>query len=105
MPLHIDDDDICPMTLQVNALGHFTERPRSEFTMLSYTLHALDIAILARESIDLRRPLRRAQRQEETNEGTKMLSLLNGKYESFVAGLPSEEPFPPRQKAGVPYEW
>lgn len=89
MPLHINDHDICPTTLQVNAWGHVTERPRSEFTMLSYTLHALEIATLARESVDLRGPLRQAQRQEKTNEGTKMLSLLNGKYESFVAGLPS----------------
>lgn len=89
MPLHINDDDLCPTTLQVDVHGHVTERPRFEFTMLSYTLHALEIAILARDSIDLRGPLRQAQRQEDTNEGTMMRDLLNTKYESFVAGLPS----------------
>lgn len=89
MPLHINDDDLCPTTLKVNVHGHITERPRSEFTMLSYTVHALEIAFFARESIDLRGPLRQAQRQEGTNEGAKMRNHLNKKYESFVAGLPS----------------
>lgn len=27
MPLHINDDDLCPTTLKVNAHGHVTERP------------------------------------------------------------------------------
>lgn len=89
MPLHINDDDLCLTTLKVNVHGHITERPRSEFTMLSYTVHALEIAVFARESVDLRGPLRQAQRQEETNEGEKMRNLLNKKYENFVAGLPS----------------
>ena len=89
MPLHINDDDLCPMMLKVNVHGHITERPRSEFTMLSYTVHALEIAVFARESIDLRGPLRPAQRQEETNEGAKMRDHLNKKYEKFIAGLPS----------------
>lgn len=89
MPLHINDDDICPMTLKANISGHITERPRSEFTMLSYTVHALEIAVLARESIDLRGPLSKAQRQEEINEGVKMRNYLNERYEKFVAGLPS----------------
>lgn len=89
VPLHINDDDLCPTTLKVNACGHITERPRSEFTMLSYTLHALEIASLARESIDLRGPLRQTQRQEPTNEGAKMRNHFNQKYEKFVARLPS----------------
>ena len=89
MPLHINDDDLYPTMLKVSVHGHITERPRSEFTMLSYTLHALEIAVFARESIDLRDPLRQAQRQEETNEGAKMRTHLNKKYENFVAGLPS----------------
>ena len=89
MPLHINDDDLCPTTLKVNVHGHITERPRSEFTMLSYTVHALEIADFARESIDLRGPLRQAQRQEKTNECAKMPNHLNKKYENFVAGLPS----------------
>jgi len=89
MPLHINDDDLYPTTLQVDDRSHVIERPRSEFTMLSYTLHALEIAIFARESIDLRGLLRQAQRQAETNGVMKMRKLLNKKYEGFVTGLPS----------------
>ncbi|KAL8835901.1 MAG: hypothetical protein Q9170_003128 [Blastenia crenularia] len=89
MPLHVNDEDIGSTPSRVNIHGHITERPRSEFTMLSYTIHALEIASFARESIDLRGPLRQAQRQEETNEGVKMRNHLNQKYENFVAGLPS----------------
>ena len=89
MPLHINDDDLCPTTLKVNVHGHITERPRSEFTMLSYTVHALEIAGFARESIDLRGPLRQAQGQEETNGGIEMRNHFNKKYENFIAGLPS----------------
>ena len=89
MPLHINDDDLCPTTLEVNVHSHITERPRSEFTMLSYTVHALEIAVFARESVDLRGPLRQAQGQEETNGGVKMRDHLNKKYEKFISGLPS----------------
>ena len=89
MPLHINDEDLCPTTLNVNVHGHITERPQSEFTMLSYTVHVLKLAVLARESIDLRGPLREAQRQEETNDGAKMRNHLNKKYENFVADLPT----------------
>ena len=89
MPLHTNDDDLCPTSLKVNFQGHIIERPRSEFTMLSYTVHALEIAVFARESIDLRGPLRQAQGQEATIEGAKMRNHLNKRYEDFVAGLPS----------------
>lgn len=89
MPLHINDDDLCPTTLRINANGHVTERPRSGFTMLSYTVHALQIAIFARESIDLRSPLCQAQGQEAANEGAKMRNHLNKRHEDFIAGLPS----------------
>lgn len=89
MPLHINDDDLCPMTLKVNVHGHITERPRSEFTVLSYTVHALGISGFARESIDLRGPPRQAQGQEDTSGGIKMRNHLNKKYEKFIAGLPS----------------
>ena len=88
MPLHINDEDLCPATLKGSVHGHIIERPRSEFTMLSYTVHALEIAIFAREFTDLRGPLRQAQRQEDTNEGARMRNHLNKKYEKFVAGLP-----------------
>lgn len=89
MPLHINDDDLCPTTLRINANGHVTERPRSEFTMLSYTVYALQITIFARESIDLRSHLCQAQGQEATNEGAKMRNHLNKRHEDFIAGLPS----------------
>ncbi|KAI4264512.1 MAG: hypothetical protein L6R42_000377 [Xanthoria sp. 1 TBL-2021] len=89
MPLHINDDDLCPATLKVDANGHITERPRSEFTRLSYTVHALEIAVFARKSVDFRGPIHRAQRGEETNEVVTMRNHLNKEYEIFVAGLPS----------------
>ena len=88
-PLHINDDDLCATTLSIDVHGHVSERPRSEFTMLSYTVHALEIATFARESIDLRGPLHLVQRQEGTNELVKMRTHLNKKYENFVTGLPS----------------
>ena len=81
MPLHINDDDLCSTTLRVNVHGHITERPRSEYTMLSYTIHTLEIALFARESSDLR--------GKETSEGARMRNHLTQKYENFVAGLPS----------------
>lgn len=89
MPLYINDDDLFPGVLNINSEGHITERPRTEFTMLSYTIHTLEVAILARESIDRRSPLYQAQRQGEANEDAKMRNHLNKKYETFVAGLPS----------------
>ncbi|KAJ6166493.1 hypothetical protein N7470_001940, partial [Penicillium chermesinum] len=50
VPLHINDDDMnIPWQIERPPV---TERPRPEFTMLSYTRYAIDIAILARESID-----------------------------------------------------
>ena len=45
MPLQINDNDLCPTTLRLNVHSHITERPRSEFTMLSYTIHALEVAV------------------------------------------------------------
>lgn len=89
LPLHINDDDICQTTMKVNDHGHIAERPRSEFTMLSYTIHAIEIAIFARESIDLRGPLRQVQREEEISDRAKVRNHINKQYESFVAGLPS----------------
>ena len=87
-PLHINDDDLCATTLSIDVHNYVPERPRSEFTMLSYTVHALDIATFARESIDLRGPLHLVKRQEEPNDFGKMRTL-NKRYENFVAGLPS----------------
>ena len=85
MPLHINDDDLEVAGSADKA--HITERPRSEFTMLSYTIHALEIAGLVRESIDLRNSMRNAPRQL-SSENSKSLKTLYKKYEKFVAGLP-----------------
>lgn len=88
-PLHINDSDLSPISLQVNGHGRITERPRSEFTMLSYTTYAIGIAGLARESVDMHGVSRHAQRQKDKVEGADMQSRLNQKYETFIAGLPS----------------
>lgn len=87
MPLHINDDDLCPQISKVNVPCRVIERPRSEFTMLSYTVHALEIAVFAREFIDLRGPLRQAQ-SYEIDEDEKARKHLNKRYEHFVTGLP-----------------
>lgn len=89
MPLHIQDEDLCQASLKVDVRGQITERPRAEFTRLSYTVHALELAILVREYIDLRGSLYQAHKQEDSVEGTTMRDHLNTKYESFIAGLPS----------------
>ncbi|KAL9107961.1 MAG: hypothetical protein Q9227_007176 [Pyrenula ochraceoflavens] len=89
MPLHINDNDLCPETTNVGTDGHILARPLSEFTTLSYTVHALQIAILARESVDLRSRQISAESTEETNEYSKIRSHLNRKYEDFITGLPS----------------
>ena len=89
MPLHINDDDLCPTTLNINVHGQITERPRSEYTMLSYTVHVLEIALFARECSDLRGLSSQAQGDEDASEGATMRNHLTKKYETFVAGLPS----------------
>ena len=85
IPLHINDDDL--EVADSADKSHIIERPRSEFTMLSYTIHALEIAGLVRESIDLRNSMRNAPRQL-SSENSKSLKTLYKKYEKFVAGLP-----------------
>ncbi|KAJ5211870.1 uncharacterized protein N7498_003516 [Penicillium cinerascens] len=73
MPLHINDDDLC------RTHGKICERPRSEFTMLSYTVHALELASIVRESINLRDASAGAAHRRQR---------LNQQYEEYVAGLP-----------------
>ena len=89
MPLHIQDEDLCQTPLKIDIRGQITERPRAEFTRLSYAVHALQLAILAREYTDLRGSLHQLHKKEGFNEATTMRDHLNTKYESFVAGLPS----------------
>lgn len=74
MPLHLNDDDMH------RAHGKIPERPRSEFTMLSYTIHALEISSIVRELIDL---------GDAPNEAAQRRQHLNQKYEKYVASLPS----------------
>ena len=88
-PLHIQDEDLCQTSSKVDVPGQIIERPRTEFTRLSYTVYALELAILARESMDLRGPLHQINRKEASVEEAKIQALLNTKYERFVAGLPS----------------
>ena len=87
-PLHINDDDLCSRVHKANAHDRISERPRSEFTMLSYTAYALEIIVLVRESIDLHDPLRQDQRQAERHEGREMQNYLKEKYEHLIAALP-----------------
>ncbi|KAL4810807.1 hypothetical protein BDV18DRAFT_155420 [Aspergillus unguis] len=74
MPLHINDDDL------LRTHGKIVERPRSEFTMLSYTVHALELASIVRESINL---------DDATTDAAQRRQRLNQQYEEYVAGLPS----------------
>ncbi|KAJ6190686.1 hypothetical protein N7519_000707 [Penicillium mononematosum] len=74
MPLHLNDDDL------LRTHGKIPERPRSEFTMLSYTVHALELSIIVQELIDL---------GDAANEVAQRRQHLNQKYEKYVASLPS----------------
>ncbi|GFF49067.1 uncharacterized transcriptional regulatory protein C757.04 [Aspergillus udagawae] len=87
MPLHINDDDLCLSTWRLSVNGEVTERPRSEFTMLSYTVHAIELTTIVRESIHLQGSL--TQGPDAATETAKLRRHLNNKYEKYVAGLPS----------------
>ncbi|KAJ5491656.1 hypothetical protein N7539_003223 [Penicillium diatomitis] len=87
MPLHINDDDLCLSTWRLSVNGEIAERPRSEFTMMSYTVHALELGSIVRESIDLWGL--QSQQPGGNAESAKLRKHLNNKYEKYVAGLPS----------------
>ncbi|KAL8976918.1 MAG: hypothetical protein Q9205_007177, partial [Flavoplaca limonia] len=87
LPLHINDEDLCPSSAGANGLGFINERPRSEFTQTSYTIYALEIATLARGCIDSFISLRSTKK--EVNTSAAMRTNLNRKYEEFLAQLPS----------------
>ncbi|KGO41440.1 hypothetical protein PEX1_011520 [Penicillium expansum] len=74
MPLHLNDDDL------LRAHGKIPERPRSEFTMLSYTVYALEMSSIVRELIDL---------GHTVDEASQRRQHINQKYEKYVASLPS----------------
>ncbi|PYH84644.1 hypothetical protein BO82DRAFT_8984 [Aspergillus uvarum CBS 121591] len=87
MPLHVNDDDLSLPTSQLDGNGHIAERPRSEFTMMSYTLHALEVGGIVRESIELwGLPTHEA---DLTTKSAKSRQNLTNKYEKYVAGLPA----------------
>jgi hypothetical protein len=54
--------------------------------MMSYTVHAIELGDIVRESIDLWGLL--TQQPEVTTESAKFRKVLNSKYEKYVAGLP-----------------
>lgn len=77
MPLHLNDDDLLPASC-----GKVLERPLSEFTMLSYTLHALKLSLIVRKSIDLDEGVEVANKAVQRRHVDQM-------YEKYVANLPS----------------
>jgi hypothetical protein len=88
MPLHVNDDDLTLPVWRVDVNGRIPERPRSEFTFLSYTVHALELAVIVRESIDLKGLHSQSQRPEASKEAAYSRTYLHKKYEKFVSGLP-----------------
>ncbi|KAL5047503.1 hypothetical protein BDW71DRAFT_213951 [Aspergillus fruticulosus] len=87
MPLHVNDNDLCLSTWRASANSEIVERPRSEFTMMSYTVHALELGGMVRESIDL--GVLPTQQPDATTGSSKLRKHVNNKYEKYVAGLPS----------------
>jgi hypothetical protein len=65
--------------------------------MLSYTIYAIEIAGLVRESVDLRNPS--SQAPHEKAEATKLMNELNKKYEKLLIALPSH--FRPGSTVGL----
>lgn len=87
MPLHINDENLCPTISSPDGRITITERPRSEFTTLSYTVHSIEIAILVRESVDLRESLLQSPRPPASRV-IKLRNDLRRKFDAFSAGLP-----------------
>lgn len=86
MPLHVNDEDLISSRDGGSANGKIVERPRSEFTMMSYTVHAIELGVIVRESIDLwGLP---TELPEGATESAKFRKVLNSKCERYVAGLP-----------------
>ncbi|KAJ6131603.1 hypothetical protein N7523_001309 [Penicillium sp. IBT 18751x] len=86
IPLHINDDQLCPT--DAGSQDRITERPRSEFTMLSYTICTLEMVFLMRESLDLRDAFHKFS-SKSPNEKAKIRQNLTEKYEKYCTGLPS----------------
>ena len=78
-PLHIDDHDIQPAG--PNVAMPVIEQPRDKFTMLSYTIYAIEIASMAREAVDL-------ECSSQTSQEGRSKSF-DVKQEDFIKKLPS----------------
>ncbi|KAJ5132351.1 hypothetical protein N7448_006509, partial [Penicillium atrosanguineum] len=86
IPLHINDDDLCPTDTGTQV--EINESPRSDFTMLSYTIYSLEMVPLIRELLDVRDVFHKSS-QKSPGEKAKARDYLNKKYEKFLTGLPS----------------
>lgn len=89
MPLHIDDQDV--QSSGPNAAMPIVEQPRDKFTMLSYTVHAIGIATMAREAVDLECPSQTGR--EERSKGRQKQAQFEVKQEDFINKLPSHFAF------------
>ncbi|KAJ5684251.1 C6 transcription factor [Penicillium maclennaniae] len=78
IPLHINDDHLCPT--DAGSWARLTERPRSEFTMLSYTIYTLEMVTLMRESLDLRDAFHKFS-PKSPDEKAKIRQNLTEKHE------------------------
>ena len=89
-PLHLSDDDLSCETSRVDSQGYYIERPLSEFTLLSYTVHVIKLAALARELLDLHNPSsHKNTAANSAQQDADMHSRMSEKYERFVTELPS----------------
>ncbi|KAL9002553.1 MAG: hypothetical protein Q9180_009964, partial [Flavoplaca navasiana] len=89
LPLHVNDEDLRPLSRETNESGCVIERPRSEFTETSYTIYGLEIAALARESADSFGSFHPRNGQKKIRPGSATQADLNREYEGFLARLPS----------------
>ena len=88
-PLHLSDDDLSSETLRVDSQGSIIERPLSEFTLLSYTIHVIKLAALGRELLDLHNSSYYEKSANGTRQDADMHGRMSEKYERFVTELPS----------------
>lgn len=87
MPLHINDEELCPTISSPDECIKITERPRSKFTALSYTIHLVEIATLVRESVDLRDLLLQSP-GPSASRVVQIRNDLRRKYDTLLAVLP-----------------
>lgn len=86
IPLHINDEDLLGTQQAENS--QVLERPRTQFTMLSYTRYAIDIASLTRKSIDLKNSEEHRSSLEEQEKINSRQDLAKY-YDKFLRDLPT----------------